>query len=142
MKKILTLLATLIFGVSPAFAEVAALATNAVVSAKNITPYDCSGFVTTGGVSQLVIPTVGSASTNTPNLRGMMITNLDTTEPMWINFTGPASLTAGSSYPLAALNSTTSPGGGSFMTPLGFGFNSNFSVTAATTNHRWACTYW
>lgn len=115
-------------------------ATTPVISGRNITPYDCSGTLTTGGTAQYVIPTTGSANTNTPNVRGITIMNLDTTEPLWIDFTGAA--VVGQSYALAAGTASTLVNSGSFTSPVGFGLNKNVSVNAATTGHRWKCTYY
>lgn len=101
----------------------------------NITPSDCSGAIATGGTAQNALAT---SSTR----RGATIANLDTTEPMWISFTGTAVAGAVGSYPLSAPTATTFAGLSSYTTPLGFGFNTALSVIAATSTHKFSCTAW
>lgn len=106
-----------------------------VQSAVNVTPTDCSGFITTGGTAQ-------NAFAASATRHGFTILNFDTTEPLWISFTGTATANTVGSYPIAAATSTTFASAGSFTSPLGFGMNTALSVVAATTGHKWSCTWW
>lgn len=101
----------------------------------NVTPTNCSGTVTAGGTAQ-------NAFTAQTGLHGFTIANLDTSEPLWISFTGTAAATATASYPLAAATATTFAGLSSYTSPPGFGINTALSVVAATTGHKWSCTWW
>lgn len=105
----------------------------AVQGAVNVTPVNCSGTITTGGTAQNAVV----ASTTR---RGLQIQNLDTTEGMWISFNGTAAANDAGSFFLSAATSSTS--GGSYNTPIGFGFNTALSVVAATTGHKFSCTQW
>lgn len=106
-----------------------------VNGAPNVTLTDCSGTVTTGG-------TAVNAFTAQSTLHGFTIVNLDTTEPMWISFTGTAAASTVGSYPVAAPTATTFAGGGSFTSPFGMGLNTALSVVAATTGHKFSCSRW
>lgn len=101
----------------------------------NVTPNDCSGSVTTGGTAQ-------NALAATATVHGLTIMNIDTTEPLWISFTTTAAASTAGSFPLQAAAATTFATPGSFTTPNGFGTNHALSVIAATTGHKWSCTYW
>lgn len=103
--------------------------------AVNVTPTDCSGSITTGGTAQ-------NAFTAGATKHGFTILNFDTTEPLWISFTGTATAATVASYPLQAATATTFAGAGSFATPAGFGMNTALSVVAATTGHKFSCTWW
>lgn len=109
--------------------------TQAVQSATNVTPTDCSGTVTTGGTAQ-------NAFAASSTRHGFTIVNLDTTEPMWISFTGTATANTVGSYPIQAATATTFAGAGSYTSPIGFGMSTALSVVAATTGHKWSCTWW
>lgn len=102
---------------------------------QNLTPVDCSGALTAGGVAQ-------NAHAAFATLRGMTIANIDTTEVMWISFTGAAVAGAAGSFPLAPATATTFAGLSSYSTPPGFGYNTALSVIAATTGHKWSCIRW
>ena len=73
---------------------------------------------------------------------GFVIANTDTTEVMWISFTGTATAGAAGSYPLAPATATTFSGLSSFSSPFGFGMNTALSVVAATSGHKFSCTRW
>jgi hypothetical protein len=103
--------------------------------AVNTTPTDCSGTITTGGTAQ-------NAFTATATKHGFTILNFDTTEPMWISFTTTAAANTVASYPVPAATATTFAGAGQYTTPPGFGMNTALSVVAATTGHKWSCTWW
>lgn len=100
----------------------------------NVTPTNCSGTITTGGTAQ-------NAFTAQTTLHGFTIVNIDTTEPLWISFTTTAAATTVASYPLQAATATTFASPGSFTAPQGFGINTALSVVAATTGHKWSCTW-
>lgn len=123
MKRILLLLLCLL--ASPATAQI-------VSGQNNVTPFDCSGTITAGGTAQNI------ASSRT--LRGLVIMNIDTTEGMWINFNATAAADTAGSYFLGPGSATAA--GGSFSAPLGFGYNTNLSIIAATTGHKFTCTRW
>lgn len=106
-----------------------------VNGAPNLTATDCSGSVTTGNTAQ-------NAFTAQTTLHGFTIVNIDTTEPLWISFTTTAAASTAGSYPLQAATATTFASPGSFTTPMGFGANHALSVIAATTGHKWSCTWW
>lgn len=107
----------------------------------NLTFHDCSGSVTAGGTAQIAL----SAQIT---LHGVTIANIDGTsgsgENLWISFTGTATANTAGSYPLVPLGTTSPPVtmGGSWTTPAGAGFNGNLSVVAATTGHKWSCSWW
>jgi hypothetical protein len=103
--------------------------------AANVTATDCSGTVTSGGTAQ-------NAFTAQTTLHGFTIANIDTTEPLWISFTTTAAAAGSGSYPLPAATATTYAGFGSFTAPPGFGLNHALSVIAATTSHKFTCTWW
>jgi hypothetical protein len=103
--------------------------------AANVTATACSSTITTGGTAQ-------NAFTAQTALHGFTIANIDTTEPLWISFTGTAAASGTDSYPLPAATATTFAGFGSFTAPAGFGLNHALSVIAATTAHKFSCTWW
>jgi hypothetical protein len=103
--------------------------------AANVTATDCSGTVASGGTAQ-------NAFTAQTTLHGFTIANIDTTEPLWISFTTTAAASGAGSYPLPAATATTFAGFGSFTAPPGFGLNHALSVIAATTSHKFTCTWW
>lgn len=106
-----------------------------VQSAVNVAPTDCSGSITTGGTAQ-------NAFTASATRHGFTIVNFDTTEPLWISFTGTATASTPGSYPLAAATATTFTGAGSYTSPIGLGMSTALSVVATTTGHKWSCTSW
>lgn len=99
----------------------------------NVGPGDCSGTITTGGTAQNML----AAATNRS---GFQVFNLDTTEVMWISFTGTATPNTQGSFPLPPASATTFAGGGSYYSNVGF--NKAISVVAATTGHKFSCTNW
>jgi hypothetical protein len=101
----------------------------------NVTATDCSGTITSGGGAQ-------NAFTAQTTLHGFTIANIDATEPLWISFTTTAAASGAGSYPLPAATATTFAGFGSFTAPPGFGLNHALSVIAATTSHKFTCTWW
>lgn len=103
--------------------------------AVNVTPTDCSLALTTGATAQ-------NAFSAGATKHGFTIANLDTTEVAWISFTGTAVAGAIASYPLAPATATTFAGLSSYTTPPGFGMNTALSVIAATTGHKFSCTWW
>jgi hypothetical protein len=103
--------------------------------AANVTATDCSGTITSGATAQ-------NAFTAQTTLHGFTIANIDTTEPLWISFTTTAAASGAGSYPLPAATATTFAGFGSFTAPPGFGLNHALSVIAATTSHKFTCTWW
>jgi hypothetical protein len=109
--------------------------TIAAVGAANVTPVPCSGTITSGGTAQ-------NAFTAQTVLHGFIIANIDTTEPMWLSFTTTAAASGLDSYPLPAATATTFAGFGSFTSPMGFGINHALSVVAATTSHKFSCSWW
>jgi len=100
----------------------------------NVPPADCSGTITAGGTAQNAI----TASSNGRN--GFIIANIDTTEVMWISFTGTAAAAALGSYPLAPATATTFATLSSFYSSIGY--NTALSVVAATTGHKFTCSRW
>jgi hypothetical protein len=112
--------------------------TNGVVQnagPSNVTATACSGTVTSGGAAN-------NAFTAQTTLHGFTIANIDTTEVLWISFTTTAAASGTDSYPLPAATATTFAGFGSFTSPPGFGLNHALSVLAATTGHKFSCTWW
>ena len=114
--------------------------TNGVaLSSINITATDCSGTVATGG-------TAVNAFTAQTTLHGFTIKNTDASagsgEPLWISFTTTAAAGTAASYPLAAPATTTFANGESYTAPTGFGLNHALSVVAATSGHKFSCTFW
>jgi hypothetical protein len=105
------------------------------LSAANVTATPCSGTISTGGTAQ-------NAFTAQTTLHGFSIVNIDTTEPLWISFTTTAAANGTDSYPLPAATPTTFAGLGSFTSPPGFGLNHALSVIAATTSHKYSCSWW
>lgn len=99
----------------------------------NTAPIDCSGTITTGGTAQ-------NAFAANQFVNGFQVINLDTTEPLWISFTGVAVAGATGSYPLPAATASTFVGAGSYYSMIGF--NKALSVIAATTSHKFSCTRW
>lgn len=115
--------------------------TNAVVGAANVTPYDCSGTITAGGTSQNLFPSTVQLS----KIRGWMVMNVDTTsEGLCINFTATsaAAATCSSTGYYFMQPATATASGGSYSSQLGFGINNNPKIVAATTSHKYSCTYW
>lgn len=110
-----------------------------VAAPSNVTPKDCSGTITTGGTSQNAF----AASTG---VHGFVIKNEDPTagsgEPLWFSFTETASAAGAGSYSLSAPSSPSYSGAESFTAPYGLGINTNLSVVAATTGHKFSCTTW
>lgn len=98
----------------------------------NVTPHDCSGIIAAGGTAQNAIPA-------TATLHGFTIVNLSNGDTLWMSLTGTAAASATGSYPLLPFTTT---GGGSFVTPAGFGTNQAVSVVAATTSDPYSCTWW
>jgi hypothetical protein len=101
----------------------------------NVTLTACSATVTTGG-------TPVNAFTAQTTLHGFTIANIDTTEVMWISLTGTAAASGTDSYPLAPATATTFANLSSFTSPLGMGTNHALSVVAATSTHKFSCTWW
>jgi hypothetical protein len=101
----------------------------------NVTLTDCSGTVVTGG-------TAVNAFTAQTTLHGFVIANTDTSEVMWISFTTTAQASTAGSYPLAPATATTFAGLSSFASPFGMGTNHALSVVAATSAHKFSCTWW
>lgn len=105
----------------------------------NATPTDCSGAIASGGTAQVAF---GPLS----NIHGFTIANINSTtgsgEPLWLSFTGTATASTAGSYPLSAPTATTFAGLSSFTSPLGFALNHALSVVAATSGHKYSCTYW
>lgn len=110
-----------------------------VGSVANVTPTDCSGSIATAGTAQ-------NAITAQTTLHGFTIKNTDASagggEPIWISFTTTAAANTAGSYPLGPPVTTSFAGGESFSTPPGFGTNHAVSVIAATTGHKFSCTWW
>jgi hypothetical protein len=108
-------------------------------TAANVTLTDCSGTITTGGTAQ---PAIAAQTT----LHGFTIANTDASagsgEPIWISFTTTAAASTAASYPIAPPTATTFAGMGSYTTPPGFGTNHAVSIVAATTSHKFSCTWW
>ena len=108
-------------------------------TAANVTPTDCSGTITTGGIAQ---PAIAAQTT----LHGFTIGNIDASagsgEPLWISFTATAAASTAASYPLAPPAATTFAGMGSYSTPPGFGTNHAVSIIGATTGHKFSCSWW
>lgn len=110
------------------------IGTIGVHSIVNVTPTDCSSTIASGGTAQ-------NAITASATIHGYEIVNIDTTaECLNISKTGTAAANTAGSACLAPATSTTT--GGSYNTPLGAGFNTNLSVIAATTGHKFTCTRW
>lgn len=119
--------------VRPCFEAGAGNCQNMPGAGANVTPVDCSGVIASGGVAQPLW-------TATTTVRGFMILNIDTTEPLWINFNGTAAAGTQGSYPLQAAAASTFASPGSFYSQLGY--STAPSVVAATTNHKYTCTRW
>lgn len=105
----------------------------------NVTLTDCSSTITTGGTAQ-------NAFAAQTTLHGFTIMNIDAAagsgEPLWISFTGTATAATAGSYPLQAPAATTFATSGSFTAQLGMGTGHALSVVAATTGHKYSCTWW
>jgi len=101
--------------------------------AVNLTPVDCSGTITTGGTAQ-------NAFGTSTGRAGFQIANIDTTEVMWISFTGTAAAAGLGSFPLAPATATTFAQLSSYYSAIGF--STALSVVAATTGHKFTCTRW
>ena len=115
-----------------------------VVSERNIQAYDCSGTITTGGTAQLLFTIPGATPTKSPNFRGFMIMNVDTTaENLCISFTGTTGAATCATTGYYGLQpATASAAGGSYSSPLGFGPAQTPVIVAATTGHKFTCSYW
>jgi hypothetical protein len=109
-------------------------AQTAVFGAPNRTPVDCSSTIASGTVAQNLLD---SAKTD---LHGFCLMNLDATEFLYMNLNGTAVAGATGSYGLQPSSSTVQ--GGSFCAPMGLGVKLNPSVVAATTGHKFTCTWW
>lgn len=107
-----------------------------IITATNVTPTDCSGSITAGGTAQ-------TALAATATVHYFTIANIDASsgsgEPLWISFTGTATPSTAGSYPLTAPATTTFAGMGSYTDF--FGTNHAVSVVAATTGHKYSCTW-
>ena len=101
--------------------------------ADTVQNFDCSGTIAVGGTAQ-------NLSLSTNEKKGFQIQNLDTTEPLWINFNTTAVANTAGSYALAAATSTSLQNGGSYYSPVAF--ITSISVVAATGGHKFSCTYW
>lgn len=104
-------------------------------SAANVTPVSCSGTIATGGTAQ-------NAIVGYPGLHGFIIANLDATEALWVSFVGTAAVNTIDSFPISSGTATTLAGAGSFSSIVGAGFNTNISVNATTTGHKFSCVKW
>lgn len=102
-------------------------------SSNNRTPTDCSISLTTGGTAQNIIAA-------TTGVSGFQIQNIDTSEPLWVSFTGTAVAGAAGSFAIPAATASTFAGAGSYYSA--YGFNKAVSVVAATTAHKISCTRW
>lgn len=124
---------------SPLATDPAVVVTTSPNSGVNATPHDCSSTVVIGG-------TAVNAFTAQTTLHGFTIANIDSTtgsgEPLWISFTTTAAASTVGSYPLSAPTATTFAGLSSFTTPAGFGSNHALSVVAASSGHKFSCTWW
>lgn len=109
--------------------------TTSVQGAANVTLTDCSGTIATGGTAQ-------NAFTAAATRRGFTIANIDTTETLWISFTGTAAASGTGSYPLGPADVTLFTNLSSFTSPIGMGINTALSVVGATTAHKFTCTVW
>lgn len=113
--------------------------TQPVTTATNVTPNDCSGTITAGGTAQVAL----AAQTT---LHGLTIANIDSTtgsgEALWISFTTSAAASGTGSFALPPPAVTTFAGEGSYTSPPSFGTNHAVSVIAATTGHKFSCTWW
>lgn len=105
----------------------------------NVTLTDCSGTITTGGTAQNAIAASSA-------IHGFVIANIDAAsgsgEPVWMSLTGTATAATAQSYPLPPPAVTTFAGNSSFTSPSGMATNHAVSVVAATTGHKFSCTYW
>src|SRR5262245_49741053 len=126
-KLVAALLATTLFAAS-------AHAQTEVIGARNRTPIDCSGTITSGTVAQNLL------DSSKTDLHGFCIMNLDATEFLWMNLNGTATASTQGSYGLQPSSSTLQ--GGSFCAPMGMGVKLNPTVVAATTGHKYTCTWW
>ena len=115
-----------------------------IVSDKNIQAYDCSGTITAGGTAQLLFPVGGATPARSPNIRGFMIMNVDTvSENLCISFTGAVGAATCATTGYYGLQpATASASGGSYASQLGFGPGQNPVIVAATTGHKFTCSYW
>jgi hypothetical protein len=113
-------------------------ATGNVIGAPNITLTDCSGSIATGGSQQ-------SAITTQTTLHGFTLANIDNSagsgELIWFSFTGTAAAATAGSYPLAPVSGTIT-GPYTWTSPVGMGTNHAVSIIAATTGHKFSCTWW
>lgn len=111
----------------------------------NITPTGCAssgvsaGTITAGGTAQNL------SFSSLTNVHGVTLMNTDPSagggEVLWYSFTTTAALNTDFPLPPPA-SATTYAGAGSWTSPAGFGFNHNISIYAATTGHKFSCTYW
>lgn len=127
-------LALLCLGAGSALAD-PGTADNKIGSAANVSPVDCSGTVVTGG-------TAVNAIAASPGVHGFIIANLDVTEALWVSFTGAATVNTIGSFPISSGTVTTLAGAGSFSSIVGAGFNTNLSVNATTSGHKFSCVRW
>lgn len=109
-------------------------AQTAVIGAPNRTPIDCSSTITNGTTAQNLL------DSSKTDLHGFCIMNLDATEFLWMNLNGTATASTQGSYGLQPSSSTLQ--GGSFCAPMGLGVKLNPTVVAATTGHKYTCTWW
>lgn len=106
-----------------------------ISSVSGVTPVDCSGTIASGTTAQTAI----AAS---PGLHGFIIANIDATEALWVSFTGTAAVATSGSFPIAAGTALTFANSGTFASPIGAGFNTNVSVNATTSAHKFTCVKW
>lgn len=98
-----------------------------------VAPTDCSGAIASGGTAQTLIAAASGA-------KGFQIQNIDTSEPLWISFTGTAAAAGTGSFVLAQGTATTFASSGSYYSPIGF--TTAISIVGATTSHKFSCTRW
>lgn len=118
---------------TPGF-NTAANSSAVTAATSDVTPTNCSSTIATGNTAQNAI-TAGST------LHGFTLQNIDTTaENLCFNLTGTAVVNTVNSFCLAPASATAQ--GGSYTTPLGFGVNTNLSIIATTTGHKFSCMKW
>ena len=102
-----------------------------------VKPTSCSGTITSGGAAQAAIAS-GTV------IHGFTIANIDPSagsgEPLWFSLTTTAA--ANTDFPLSPPSATSFANLASYTTPFGFGTSLGVSVFAATTGHKFSCTYW
>jgi hypothetical protein len=121
------LIAALLLTPLPAFAQ--------GYTPSSVSQNNCSGTVVTAATA--VTPLAARQAAH-----GFMLQNLDTTEPLWFSFAGPAVASTPGSFVLQAVTATTYAGSTFFMTQFGFGAGNALSVVAATAGHKFSCSYW